>query len=303
MKKFFCVVLFLFLFLSIKSVRAEEAPIIYNKLQGIAYNQRIGNDLKSNYVTSFHLKDRIAYCIEPGVAINEKTYDINTDWSTINLSDDIKEYIEKVGYYGYEYPGHNNNYYYIAAQELIWKAVRPDIEVVWTTEKNLGGSVIDISNEKNEIIKLVNDHETIPSFSNKRFEGYVGDELILEDTNGVLDYYDVASSNNHSIVAEDGHLKIKLNDKKVDDEEILLTRKYYDKAPLLIYTRGDSQKLAALRITMDKTSKFIIGNREKTEDFAEVVEVPNTGIGVDFGEILFTILSGIGLIIGAIKIK
>ena len=30
----------------------------------------------SNTVTQFQLGDRIAYCIEPGVEINEKYYDI-----------------------------------------------------------------------------------------------------------------------------------------------------------------------------------------------------------------------------------
>lgn len=302
MKKIIYAVMFLSLFVCMKPAYAAETTITYNKLQGIAYNQKIGNELKSNIVTFFQMQDRIAYCIEPGVAINEKFYDINTDWSATNLSDELKEYIEKVGYYGYEYPGHNTSYYYIAAQELIWKAVRPDIEITWTTEKNLGGSVIDVSNEKNEILNLVNNHSLSPSFSFKTFSGYVGDEIIINDTNNVLNYYEVSSSKNHKIIKNDNTLKIKLSDTKVDDEEITLTRKYYDKAPLLIYSKGDSQKLAALRITMDKKYSFKLVNKEKPTKVEEIIEVPDTGIGVDAGEIIFTVLSGIGMIIGAIKI-
>ena len=302
MKKIIYAVLFFAFFINISSVYAEEAPISYIKLQGIVYNQKIGGELKSNTVTIFKLQDRIAYCIEPGVSINEKYYDITTDWSMTNLSDELKEYIEKVGYYGYEYPGHNTNYYYIAAQELIWKAVRPDIEVTWTTEKNLGGSIIDVNKEKNEILRLVNSHSSLPSFSGEKVEGDIGEELILEDTNNVLNYYDISLSQNHEIIKDGNSLRIKLNEKKVDDEKIILTRKYYDKAPLLVYSKGSSQKLAALRITMDKSSSIIIGNKEKPEEPEEVVQVPNTGVGVDFGELLFTVLSGIGLILGAIKI-
>ena len=42
------------------------------------------------------MQDRIAYCIEPGVAINEKLYDIHTDWNVTNLSTELKEKIEKI---------------------------------------------------------------------------------------------------------------------------------------------------------------------------------------------------------------
>ncbi len=299
MKKIFLAVL-LSLFVFTKPVLAEETTITYNKLQGIAYNQKIGGELKSNIVTFFQLKDRIAYCIEPGVAINEKYYDIGYDWSVSNLSSELKELIEKIGYYGYEYPGHNTSYYYIAAQELIWKAVRPDIDVTWTTEKNLGGSVIDISKEKDEIMSLVNNHSLIPSFSSKTFVDYVGKELILTDENNVLDYYEISDSKNHEIVKEGNILKIRLNENKVDDEEITMTRRYYDKAPLLVYSRGDSQKLAALRITTDKKSSFVIGNKEEPE---EVIEVPDTGININLGESMFMTVLGLGMVISVFKIS
>ncbi len=299
MKKFVYAVMFLSLFVCIRPVYAEETKITYNKLQGIAYNQKINGELKSNIVTFFQMQDRVAYCIEPGVAINEKLYEIHTDWSVTNLSDELKEYIEKIGYYGYEYPGHNTSYYYIAAQELIWKAVRPDIEVIWTTEKNLGGSVIDISKEKNEILNLVNSHSLMPSFSSKTVTDYVGREIILTDENNVLDYYEISKSNNHEIVKDGNTLKIKLSDEKVPDEEIILTRKYYDKESLLIYSKGNSQKLAALRITMDKSTNFFIGNMEEPE---EIIEVPNTGINTGAGSALVMMISGIGMIIGAVKV-
>ncbi len=299
MKKFIYAAIFLSLFVLPKPIYAEETKITYNKLQGIAYNQKINGELKSNIVTFFQMKDRIAYCIEPGVAIDEKLYDIYTDWNITNMSDELKEYIEKVGYYGYEYPGHNTNYYYIAAQELIWKAVRPDIDVIWTTEKNLGGAVIDITKEKKEILNLVNNHFLVPSFSSQKIVDFVGKEIILKDENNVLDYYDISTSKNHVIIKEGNTLKIKLNENKVDDEKIIMTRKYYDKAPLLVYSRGDSQKLAALRITMDKEASFTVSNKEEPD---EIIEVPNTGVGVDLGESLFMILIGLGMVVGAIKI-
>lgn len=298
MKKYLFVLVFLS-FLVLKPVKAEEATISYHRLDGIFFNLSIDGNFQSNHVTRFYLNDRIAYCIEPGVAIDTQVYDANTDWSNVSFSDEVKEYIEKVGYYGFEYPGHQNDRYYIAAQELIWKTIRPDMEVVWTTGVDNTGEIIDISQEKNEIEDLINSHSLLPSFALDNVKGYLGDEITLIDENGVLDYYEVSDSNNHIITRDGNSLSIKLNDEKVSSEEIVLTRKYYDLAPLLVYSKGDSQKLAALRITMDKSSYFTIENEELPKE-EEVVEVPNTGVSQDA---LHNIFYWVSMILYAFKIN
>ena len=72
MKKFLSFLLFLSIFLKPEvNVQAEEVRITYNKLHGIAYNQKIDGKLKSNTVTMFQMGNRIAYCIEPGVEITD----------------------------------------------------------------------------------------------------------------------------------------------------------------------------------------------------------------------------------------
>ena len=288
MKKF----IYSFLFLSLLSflpVKADEANISYQRLDGIYYNINLGDSFQSNHVTSFYLNDRIAYCIEPGTEINTRIYDIG-DWSMINLSDEVKEYIEKVGYYGFEYPGHQNNYYYIAAQELIWKAVRPDVIVSWTTGINLTGEMIDISAYKNEIEELVKSHSLVPSFSLEEVSDFAGEKIELEDTNGVLESYDLSDSMYHEIVRDGNKLTINLNNDKVESETITMKRRYYDDAPLLIYSRGSSQKLGALRITFDKSTYFTISIKEKPV-YEEVIEVPNTGLDF-YHDSLLSFLTG-----------
>ena len=293
MKKLFALLLFLSMVLRPNfNVQAMETTITYKKLNGIAYNLKIDGKLKSNTVTMFQMRDRIAYCIEPGVEIDEKYYDIYTDWSKVNFSDDLKSLLEKIGYYGYEYPGHQTNYYYIAAQELIWKAVRPDIEVTWTTGENMTGNVIDISKEKEEILKLVESHDLKPSFSEQLFKDEVGKTLVLEDKNNVLDDYDISESKYHKVVKENNKLTITLNNEEVLEETLTLTKKHYDEAPLLVYSKGDSQKLAALRITTDQDTYVKIAN----EYIPEVVEVPNTGY-YDVSSIIGTLILGVGLVL------
>ena len=293
MKKLFVLLLLLSVILRPNyNVQAEEVRITYNKLKGIAYNQKIDGKLKSNTVTMFQMGDRIAYCVEPGVEITDNYYDIYTDWSKVNFTDELKEYIEKIGYYGYEYPGHQTNYYYIAAQELIWKAVRPDIEVTWTTGENMTGNIIDISKEKEEILNLVSKHDLKPSFSETLVKDEVGKTITLTDENNVLNDYDISESEFHKVVKDGNKLIITLNDSLVSEETLKLTRKHYDDAPLLVYSKGNSQKLAALRISTEKETYIKVAN----EEVPEIVEVPDTGY-YDVSGFIGTLLVGVGLVL------
>lgn len=298
MKKLFTFLLFLSICLtSHYNVQAlDSAKITYHRLDNIVYNRKIGNNFKTNYVTMFKLNDRIAYCVEPGVEITESYYDIYTDWSKVNFSDELKEYIEKLGYYGYEYPGHQTSRYYIAAQELIWKAVKPETEVVWTTGKNYTGEVIDVSKEKEEILSLVQKHDLKPSFSEKSFKAVVGNKIVLKDENNVLDDYEISSSEYHDVVKEGNTITITLNSEVVPEETLTFTRKHYDDAPLLVYSKANSQTLSALRITTDKETYIKISN----EEAPEVVEVPNTSYNSLSG-VFGTLLVGVGIIIAKIR--
>ena len=274
-----------------KASALESTTITYNKLHGIAYNITVDGKFMSNTVTQFQLGDRIAYCIEPGVEINEKYYDIYTDWSAVDMSDELKSLLEKIGYYGYEYPGHQTSRYYIATQELIWKAVRPDMESVWTTGENKTGEIIDITAEKDEIMRLVNEHDLLPSFSGEVVKGVTGSKIVLEDKNNVLHNFEISESKYHDINVNGDSLEITLNDEKAQDEKLTLTRKkeYYDSAPLLVYCKGDSQKLASLRITMDDIKTDL------TLENYEEIDVPDTGVSTSSMLILSLIIFGSGV--------
>ena len=288
--------------LKVNDVYAAQKVKISFDYQSNVYYTRKGDGLNdSHQYLYYNLNGIPAFCIEPGVEINDWDYLVyGIEKSPFNAEKTHR--MQLIGYYGYEYPGHQTDRYYIAAQELIWKAVRPDIEVSWTTGINKSGDVIDISSEKNEIETLVRSHSLVPSFALNDVSGYLGEEIILNDENNVLDYYDISGSKYHEITKEGNSLKIKLNSEKVDDEDIILTRKHYDSMPLIVYYRRNSQSLAALRISNDKEVSFKITNKEKPI-IEQVIEVPDTGLGFNIIGTVCMIVSGIGMIIGAIKIS
>ncbi len=296
MKKVIFVLLFCLCFFT-SSVSAQESSIQYRRINGIYYNQKINGKWDSHHANIFQMNDRVAYCIEPGVPIDTKVYDITYDWSSVNLSNETKEYLEKIGYYGYEYPAHQTDRYYIAAQELIWKAILKDIDVVWSTEKDGKGKIIDVSYEKNEILKLVNNHSLVPSFSLEEVRGKVGEKIVLEDKNNVLSNYEIDSSKYHNVKIDGNKLEIVLNKEKVEDEILNLKRKYYDNKPLLVYVKSGSQRLSALRIVNEEMPSIKIIN----EEIPVIIEVPNTLKSID-EMFLGGLFIGIGMIIRAIKV-
>ena len=105
----------------------------------------------------------------------------------------------------------------------------------------------------------------------------------------MLEDYNITQSKYHKIIKENNQLIITLNESPYN-EKIELTRKYYDNAPLLIYSKGTSQKLAALRVTSDKKATLEI----KSEQVPEEIEVPNTGM-YDITPIIGTLMLVQGL--------
>ncbi len=284
MKKFRVLILGIILFvLSVEGIKAET--ISYKRLDNIYFNLTVDGRTTSNHVTMFYLDDRLAYCIEPGKDITTKVYNALPNWNGTNLSLETQKYIEKIGYYGYEYPNHQTPKYYIATQELIWRAIK-NVDIYFTTQKDGRGDIIDLSAEKREILSLVEKHDVIPSFTNTTIEGKVSETLTVFDDNNVLENFNISESKYHQIVKKDNQLDITFN-KEVKEEELTLSRNNYDNLTLLVYHMQDSQKLAALRFSIKEDYKFQLKSVEKPK---EIVKVPSTSISkssVQFGVLKF----------------
>ncbi|MBQ9011697.1 MAG: thioester domain-containing protein [Bacilli bacterium] len=268
MKKVGVVILGIVLFSILNgSVHAEN--ITYERLNDTYYNLTVDGNTTSNHVTKFYLDGRLAYCIDPGMPINTKTYNSSTSWPN-TLTDEQKQQIEKIGYYGFEYPNHQTDRYYVATQELIWKTIK-NVDITWT---NSSGSVIDLTKEKNEIESLVKKHSVTPSFINETISGVNGEKLEVTDYNNILKNFTLSQTKHHKIKIEDNKLLIQLSESSIE-ETVTLTRNNYDQKTLLIYSYPGSQTLASLRLSYQENFSFVIKSSEQPK---EIVEVPNTGL-------------------------
>jgi len=194
-----------------------------------------------------YVNDKIAYCIEPGVALNQKNYEKLSSFKEAGINDEVKNDIELIAYYGYQYEGHNIIQFYMAAQEMIWE--------------KLGATGIGFSFEGNysdttiykEVIKnLIKKHNELPSFAFKEFEVKLGEKLELKDENSVISTF--KTENKNSTVEND---KLIVEYKKTGEYTITFIQ---DKklGSSFVYGSETSQKLGTFNLENENRKTFNI---------------------------------------------
>ncbi len=146
-----------------------------------------------------------AYCIEPYATFtNGASYYESNDASS--LTNEQEERVKLISYYGWLYPGHEDNKWYAIAQFMIWEASYPNAKYYFSD--TLGGpKVTKFTDEINEINNLINNHYQKPSFESTNIIEKKNKTITLNDKNKVLEKYQVTSNNatieNNNIIVKD----------------------------------------------------------------------------------------------------
>jgi len=193
------------------------------------------------------LDGKTVYCIEAGKKITTSDYIGTEGWIESPFSQEINQKIQLIGYYGYDYPNHNTVRYEMATQALIWEVTSGKTIEYWTILGS-SGDYIDVSYEKNEIMKLVNVHYEVPSFNNKIKQVSIGNAVTFIDNNNILSQFEVYDSTN-SIASINGNT-LTIVPNVVGDVNVILTRKMYEYNKSIIFVGEDkvSQKVGYFRV-------------------------------------------------------
>ena len=239
------IILTFILFLTITTVKVEagtnDTNIVIKMIPNVYSNKETPYQnfwIQFDYV---FINDKIAFCIQPGIRLTTRNYSSTTDFSSFNLSLEDKRNLELISYYGYYYPSHQTLEYYMATQELIWRYLGIT-NLNFTTGPNYSGDVIDIEKYKNEIKSLIEKNDLRPSFNQETKTAIVGDLMIYEDTNGVLNDYEITDSNGNVSWISDNKLYVNVSKKGLS--EIKLKRKKYNNNTSFVYLADNSQTLA-----------------------------------------------------------
>lgn len=257
------------------------------------------------YISKFMINGKVGYCIEPYVMVildNEG----NGPQYTIQPSDLNPEILNKVGriiHYGYGHPliG-NSDESYLATQLLIWQTICPQeyqeiiTSLMWCSPADqqcpaVSGNV-DVNNMMNEIMNLVENYDTAPSFASQwhdtiTYELDWDETLILTDDGStnlfhkgspVLDWFEPFPQESHSginIKQEGNLLKIDIDDlyyegyDSANGKTLTFKRKDQDYQSwlnnILLYTSGSNQKLMGISFE-NPTPSYTLAFKLKTAD-------------------------------------
>ena len=246
------------LLVGIKGVKALEndSTLTTNYIDNVyAYHYKNGVLMSYGKLPFRYQNGKLAYCIEPWRVINTNVYNSTDDWNISNYTNEEKRQMELIAHYGYQYEGHDSIRYYMATQELIW--LFKDDYVKWSNEYSINGQEINVDYEKNEILKLVNRHDLLPSFSGSCYTSYLGDKISITDTNNVLDNYNIISDIPYT---KDGST-LTFNVNKLGSFNVKFTSKCIsDNNSTLVYyiNNYDSQKMASFGLSDIKSAQLNI---------------------------------------------
>lgn len=276
--------------------------ILFFNVLGVQAGENDSN-LKTEYVDnvwSFHYRDgkvftygqlpfryvngKMAYCIDPSTPINVSTYSSYNDWSVTSYTEEEKKQMELIAHYGYGYPGHDTIKYYMATQELIW-LFSDDEFIKWTVANTSSSEEINVEKEKNEILNLVNNHNTLPSFIGRCYTQNFGDTFNIVDKNNVIGNYDIKTDLKYKINGSTitftadklGTFNIELISKNSNISETIVYKSSSTRSQMMAIFGFDDQKTGNFTIKADKVYTRIY---KKDNDTKELITNKGTKFNI-----------------------
>ena len=211
----------------------------------------IDNQFGYDYLSYLYVGGEIVFCIEPMALFEDGIeYDENyAKWD--DLSESQRQAIWEINYYGYSYPGHQTDKYYMATQLMIWEVLDQ-----WYTPYQLDGSTpIDVSSEVNEIKRLRSEPQGRPSFNNQTVKTGLNMPVTLTDTKGTLSNYNVRSGSGVNLSVSGNNLTVTLTSEDYD-KTLTFSNKYDARDCHIIYGRPGWQNTIYMATRIDPTGSF-----------------------------------------------
>ena len=200
MKKIFCFV-FLLILIAISCTTVHASNEFYEAEElsiNMWFNKQKQGDQAIWYMPAKFIRNSYdntaSYCLEPfGTFSNNSNYEF-VDVPN-NLTHEQAHKIAEIAHFGYGYPGHNEDKWYAITQLMIWEISNPNDTFYLSTASEGKQRVDAFQDERQEILNQINNYETLPSFVEKTYQFVEGEELVFNDTNNVLDDFEVTTEN------------------------------------------------------------------------------------------------------------
>jgi uncharacterized surface anchored protein len=212
----------------------------------------IANQYGFDYVQQLYVGNKTVFCIEPMQLFTEGL-DYHQDTAKWDeLSEQTRQNIWEINYYGYSYSGHQTEKYYVATQVMIWQAVTGTWYQPYYTD---GTTVYDISNEVAVINNLRTQPQGRPSFNNQTIKMGLNTPVTLTDTKGTLSNYSITNSNGIRASVDGNNLTVAITSENYD-KNITFSRNFSARDVNVIYGSGGYQRVIYLASRRDPSPNF-----------------------------------------------
>lgn len=212
----------------------------------------IANQYGFDYVQQLYVGDKTVFCIEPMQLFTEGL-DYHQDTAKWDeLSEQTRQNIWEINYYGYSYSGHQTEKYYVATQVMIWQAVTGTWYQPYYTD---GTTVYDISNEVAVINNLRAQPQGRPSFNNQTIRMGLNTPVTLTDTKGTLSNYSITNSNGIRASVDGNNLTVAITSENYD-KSTTFSRNFTARDVNVIYGTGGYQRVIYLASRRDPSPNF-----------------------------------------------
>lgn len=212
----------------------------------------INNQFGFDYISYLTVGDKTVFCIEPMQLFTEGLdyHEDTAKWD--ELSEQTRQAIWEISYYGYSYPGHQTEKYYTATQCMIWQAVTG----TWYQPYEMDGTTIyDISSEMAEINRLRSQPQGRPSFNNQTVKMGLNSPVTLTDTKGTLGNYSITNANGINASVDGNNLTVAITAENYD-KSITFSRNFSARDVNVIYGSAGYQRVIWLASRRDPSPDF-----------------------------------------------
>lgn len=203
-------------------------------------------DGKSRYLQINFIYDqdgRVVYCIEPFVLIETSGTNYEAYYSNYanhtKLSEAQWQRVMLLSYYGYGYGNHTDAKWYGITQYMIWKTVDTENDIYFTNKLN-GSRVEKYASEMQELENLITAHKIKPAFNNNLTINYK-EKLVLEDSNKVLNNFQLRNYSNLKVTKSENNLIIEANNCSNNQKISLIKEDNYYNKPVVVYIHDSAQ--------------------------------------------------------------
>ena len=232
MKKILFIIL---LFLCFKVNASENVNVKVEYVPNVYFSYKENGLIMWGQFAYIYSDGVLSYCIDIKTPVTKTSY-------TVDNSIEVNKNVLLIAYfgYGYDYNSYKTLKDYMATQKLIWKELGTD--VVFTTQSQGKGDVIDISSNVNRILDTMKDYDKLP-FYNYKLEFLLGATYRISDSNYVdRNNYQIIDNSGNIVTQEPSYI-MQFIAKELGGNSLRVKRKYINRFDNIALVASNSQNI------------------------------------------------------------